>query len=146
MVGHNVYGLRGRWLKSEKEKGADCTLSKEICQKKFIWVVYESKRFSRVYKRKHRLLNSQFAIGERKDSLLCVRWLNVPKTRGNKDLLLHFTFSVLALIIIAPLCRTCILIQFTLAAADLRNGNILCTSCEVIIQSYFIIRINFLGP
>ena len=119
-------------------------------------MVYESKRFSKVYKRKHRLLNSQlaslnhrlflsisllFAIGERK-----IHWLNVPKTRGNKDLLLHFTFSVLALIIIAPLCRTCILIQFTLAAADLRNGNILCTSCEVIIQSYFIIRINFLGP
>jgi len=36
MVGHNdVYGLQGTWLKSEKEKGADCTLSKES-EKKFV--------------------------------------------------------------------------------------------------------------
>lgn len=35
MVGHNVYGLQGTRLKSEKEKGEDCTLSKES-EKKFV--------------------------------------------------------------------------------------------------------------
>jgi len=38
MVGHKVYGLQGTWLKSEKEKGADCIQKKFVCVYERNWV------------------------------------------------------------------------------------------------------------